>query len=917
MVGRIQRGVQVNRHWSCSTCLRDSLSIVPKTGSDSSGQATADTTAPDALIIGHYGFRNLGDEAILAGMLKLLTESHPEGSWTVVSGDPADTRARHGVAAVDRADVPTVLRQAHRAGTVIVGGGGLLSDQWGFAPEHVLSRDAGDIPGYLGPALAAGMAGRPVLVWGVGVGPFLDPRSPRWARALAELATGFTVRTEADRAELVSLGVEDSAVMADPAWLIDPEELPPDLNRRLSQLPRPLVAVAPRSWGTASVQTQREREVAAALDRFLERHGGSALLIPMQELGSDDFDDRRSCRRIAKQMVAEVIETPPDLSPGQLITAFGRCELALNMRLHGTILASMGRTPSVTISYDPKVARLTEELGLGGWCVPDGEGARAPLTEALEEMWCAHPDLSYSMYLQGESMRSRARRVKPLIRHILSDRSETGTATDARVIGEEIILALTRNLAQTQEKVDDGRAENLELRNRIIRDEQRAQAQLQAAHAQLQSTKDQLQAAQDHQRFAERRGDLLQLELDNLRQTRAMRMVTKYWRVRHKLRREAGELGAGTQASDPVVSGRQEPPIPQPVTDRITESRGVVVFPLNIEWYIHLFQRPQQLAQAFARLGYTVIYDNSNQGERGWEEIEPRLFLYNGPAEVLHELPNPLVWALTYNWERAAAYPAGARTLYDWIDELDVFDGYDLPKLERLHDLALSGASITSASARSLLERAAQPRPDTLYLPNGVEFERFADWDVSPPNHPVLQRLLGEGRPIAGYYGAIARWMDYDLLTEVAETRTDWSFVLIGPPYDRSTRNRPLFSLSNVEWVTAQPYQDLPRWLQSFDVATIPFLVNDITVSTSPLKLFEYFAGGKPVVASEMPEVIAFSEVRSYRDAQGMSEALDLARADSQDPRFRNQLRRRGEENSWLARARAVTDLLETQDQGE
>ena len=70
------------------------------------------------------------------------------------------------------------------------------------------------------------------------------------------------------------------------------------------------------------------------------------LLVPMQELGSDDFDDRRCCERIAERMRSpDIYLTPADLSPGQLITAFGRSDMALNMRLHGMILAAMGRNP--------------------------------------------------------------------------------------------------------------------------------------------------------------------------------------------------------------------------------------------------------------------------------------------------------------------------------------------------------------------------------------------------------------------------------------------------------------------------------------------------------------------------------------------------------------------------------------------
>lgn len=860
-----------------------------------------DPAPPDALIIGHYGFKNLGDEAILAGMLTLLRDRFPDGRWVVASGDPEDTARTHGVQAVDRTDIPAVLSEAYRSRLVIVGGGGLLSDQWGFRPEYVLSREASDIPGYLGPALVAAAAGRPVLVWGVGVGPFLDPGSPLWVKALAEVSSAFTVRTDADRAELESLGVTDALVVGDPAWLVDRVDLPPDLNRTISDLPRPLLAVAPRSWGTEEAQAERERNLARALDAFGDEHGGAVLFVPMQELGSDEFDDRRCCERIAEQMRhPDTGITPPGLSVGQVITALGRSDMALNMRLHGTVLAALGRTPSVSISYDPKVARVAAEIGLGPWCLPDEPESWDRLAEALRSLWEDYADQSHMMYEYAESMLRRTRPIPPLLERAMSEGSAATGAPAHEETQQEIALALTRNLAGTQEELDDARADNLELRNRLIRGEDR-----------LQALGEQLQAAYDQHAHAERRGDLLQLELDNLRQTRAMKLLTRYWRLRHRLRRTLAQAIPGAETPGLDTSQPSAQPIPPQVTDRIAESKGVVVFLPTIEWYIHLFQRPQQLAQAFSRLGYTVIYDNSKQSPPGWDEIEPRLFLYNGPQEALHELPDPLIWAITYNWEQASRYPEGTRTVYDWIDEIEVFDGHDLNRLRRLHSLGLADAGMITASARSLLERASQPRPDAVYLPNAVEFEHFADWRVSSPAHPVLQRLLADGRPIAGYYGAIARWLDYDLLTEVAETRDDWSFLLIGPPYDRSTRHRPLFNLPNVEWIAAQPYGDLPRWLQCFDVAMIPFAVNEITRSTSPLKLFEYFAGGKPVVCSEMPEVVAFPEVRSYSDAAGMSGALDLALADSKNPEFRDTLRRRGEENSWLARARTVVESFE------
>ena len=425
-------------------------------------------------------------------MLSLLRETVPDGHWMVVSGDPEDTRERHGVMAVDRADVPAVLSEAYRSRVVIVGGGGLLSDQWGFRPEYALSRDAGDIPGYLGPALAAAAVGRPVLVWGVGVGPFRGRRSRRWVKALAEIASDFTVRTEEDRAELESIGIRDSLVVGDPAWLIQPLDLPPDLSGVLSHLPRPLVGVAPRSWGSARVQTRREQVLAEALDAFCEKSGGSVVFVPMQELEGDDFDDRGCCQRIADLMSApDVHMVPPGLDPAQLLTVLGRCELALNMRLHGTILAALGGTPSVSISYDPKVTRLAGELGLSRFCLSDEEVSWSRLTESLDSVWEDYPDLSFAMHMGSEAMRASARSGRPVVKRALSGVSEADPFTDQQAIQMELMFALTRNLSGTQTRLDESKAENLELRNRIIRGEDK-----------LQLARDELRLARDELRLA-------------------------------------------------------------------------------------------------------------------------------------------------------------------------------------------------------------------------------------------------------------------------------------------------------------------------------------------------------------------------------------------------------------------------------
>lgn len=381
-----------------------------------------DPAPPDALIVGHYGFRNLGAEAILAGILSLLRETLPLGSWLVASGDPEDTRHRHNVRAVNLSDPPAVLGEAVRSRMMIVGGG-QLSGQSGSGPENAPHPDPEHVPAYLEAAQAAAQAGKPVLVWGAGVGPFEDSASRRRVEALAEVSTAFTVRTTADRAELESFGIAGALVVGDPALALRRSELPPDLNGTLSEVPRPLIAVAPRPWGTDQVQAERETQMARALDGFYEENGGTVLFVPMQEWPSGEFDDRGCCERIAERMhVPDIHIAPSGLSAGQAITALGRSDMALGMRLHGTILAAMGRTPSVSVSYHPKVARTAAEMGLGPWCLGDEPESWGRLPETLGSLWDDYADQSHLMYEWAETMAARVRPLRSLVASAIGER---------------------------------------------------------------------------------------------------------------------------------------------------------------------------------------------------------------------------------------------------------------------------------------------------------------------------------------------------------------------------------------------------------------------------------------------------------------------------------------------------------------
>jgi glycosyltransferase involved in cell wall biosynthesis len=354
---------------------------------------------------------------------------------------------------------------------------------------------------------------------------------------------------------------------------------------------------------------------------------------------------------------------------------------------------------------------------------------------------------------------------------------------------------------------------------------------------------------------------------------------------------------------------------------RVNSSKGAIIFLPSSGWNIVNTQRSKHLAREFARQGYVSIYDSGNSYDAvsGIREVEHNVFLFREDRTRLAEIQNPIIWALTFNYDLRDEFPARARVVYDWIDDLRVFR-YDSQFLEENHRRALNEADHVFCSARLLHQQAGQTRPDAVYLPNAVDVRHFANPALTLPRDRQIRRLIRQRKPIAGYYGALAEWFDYDLLCEVACAKPDWNFLLIGPRYDSSLQERGARMLrsANVHWLGPRSYDVLPSYLRLFDAAMIPFVINDITLATSPLKLFEYLALGKKVVATPLPECQSVEGVTIAANALEFGAALEAAKNgsmsddanDSQNQRIRALV----EQNSWEARVRAVIELFEKPD---
>lgn len=347
-------------------------------------------------------------------------------------------------------------------------------------------------------------------------------------------------------------------------------------------------------------------------------------------------------------------------------------------------------------------------------------------------------------------------------------------------------------------------------------------------------------------------------------------------------------------------------------------SSPVFVFPPPSVAWGYLFQRPQQLARALARFGHPVLYaadsafphppDNRVRGTRRLDN-GVILFADGRDGRMIASVKRPVICWQYWPHQRGFQQhlPPGSKLVYDCVDDLRVFTHY--PNLRRDHADTLSRADLVLASSHALVEKIRPVRSDVLLVPNGVAYEDFA----APPVRRSAQvdRLRRQSEIIVGYYGALAEWIDWDLLVHVASIRREWTFLLVGDAWLSMPGLSRLRRQPNVHIWPRQPYEQLGNLLAAFDVAIIPFQVNEVTHSVSPIKLFEYLAGGKPVVSTPLDECRRYDVVRIGATPTEFVREIEwcLAMGRSRDYRARLQSCALG--HSWANRVETVLRALE------
>lgn len=352
---------------------------------------------PQAACLGYYGFGNLGDEAVLAGIRRALEDAIGPTEFRVLSNAPRDTERLHpGVRGINRwrwRDVASALRGTD---VFILGGGSLLQD----------ATSARSVFWYTLMALLARRRSQRVLWWGQGVGPLRARASRFLVRRIALQADAVTVRDDASARLLKAIGAGGSIqVVADPAFVLEPAgEGSPGLETTLLAL---------RSWktGEAVRATFASRDT---MSRLAAKTKTRIATFPMHV--PDDELWMRGLIEESADPVALVSWQPDRDAPAQALAQFASARLVIAMRLHALIFAARCAVPFVALSYDPKVDALARAAAQEDALVPIEMLTSDRLLEAVEAVWDTRVVRAEQLRVFAHEQAQRARQPAQIVR---------------------------------------------------------------------------------------------------------------------------------------------------------------------------------------------------------------------------------------------------------------------------------------------------------------------------------------------------------------------------------------------------------------------------------------------------------------------------------------------------------------------
>ena len=324
--------------------------------------------------------------------------------------------------------------------------------------------------------------------------------------------------------------------------------------------------------------------------------------------------------------------------------------------------------------------------------------------------------------------------------------------------------------------------------------------------------------------------------------------------------------------------------------------------PLQLVCFSHLpwkfvYQRPQHLISRFTKKyavyyieeftnsteedGYsinktienvTVIVPHLCNRVKGAQNETKRKEIVLKNLFKAHSIQSYVFW---YYTPMALAYTANFKplaTVYDCMDELSAFK-FAPPELKTFEQQLFKKANIVFTGGNNLYKAKKAQHHNIHSFPSSIDKAHFK---AARDQQKEVADQSAIPHPRLGFYGVIDERFDIDLIKQAADAKPDWHFVLVGPVIKIDAATLP--KNKNIHYLGPKTYEELPSYLSGWDIALIPFAINESTRYISPTKTPEYLAGGKPVISTPITDVInPYQELGLVHIVQNAEDLLQMA----------------------------------------
>ncbi len=364
------------------------------------------------------------------------------------------------------------------------------------------------------------------------------------------------------------------------------------------------------------------------------------------------------------------------------------------------------------------------------------------------------------------------------------------------------------------------------------------------------------------------------------------------------------------------------------LADRIDLNKfsSVIIFENNFGWNKIMKQRPQQIAENLpdnVLMFYHSHEDSDFDSNDRIKSIKENLFVIDLGYHrdiVLNFLANHynkylMVYSTDYiPYERIKLYESYRyKVIYEYVDDLnEELSGEAYKDLLERHNNILKDDDVYIVSTATMLKNNIEhnSNKDVALISNGVDYNHFKYKDYDIPED--LKKIRNSYKTVLCYYGALANWFDYDLIKKIAKNK-EYAIVLIGQDYDNTLSKSDVLKIDNVFFLGRKEYADLPKYGCNVDICIIPFLINDITEATSPVKLFEYMAMEKPIVTTALPECKKYRSVFYSETHDEFIENIEKAKESANSSEYKKLEIEEALENTWQSKAKDMISFVNNQ----